>query len=260
MKRSLRTTFLLFITGFVILSCKSYKYHYMFKIEDEKDMAYLTSEITAVEKNYVIQPNDYLDLRVYTNKGEFIIDPNYELQNNLNQSRRTEEKPVFLVQEDSTITFPMIGTVKITGMTLREAEAYLSKKYNEYYKDAFVKLKYLNKRVIVLGAPGGQVIPLENEEMSVLEVIALAGGIDEEGKAFNVRLIRGDLHDPQVFLIDLSTIDGMVKSQTEVQPGDIVYIEPNRKIVTEGARDFMTVFSILISSVTLVALIIGLTK
>ncbi len=232
----------------------------MFKIEDEKDMAYLTSQVSAIERNYIIQPNDYLDLKVYTNKGERIIDPNYELQNNINQNRRDEEKPVFLVQIDSSVNFPMIGRVKIAGMNLNDAEEYLSMKYDEFYKGAFVKLRYLNKRVIVLGAPGGQVIPLENEKMSVLEVIALAGGIDEEGKAFNVRLIRGDLHNPEVFLIDLSTIDGMVKSQSEVLPGDIIYIEPNRKIVTESARDFMTVFSILISSVTLVALVINLTK
>ena len=223
-------------------------------------MAHLSLTVTSIERNYIIHPNDYLDLRVYTNKGERIIDPNYELWDNTNQNRRNEEKPVFLVQVDSTVNFPMIGRVKIAGMNLNDAEEYLARKYNEYYKDVFVKLKYLNKRVIVLGAPGGQVIPLENEEMSILEVIALAGGIDEEGKAFNVRLIRGDLHEPQVFLIDLSTIDGMVKSQTEVLPGDIIYIEPNRRIVTEGARDFMTVFSILISSVTLVALIINLTK
>ena len=227
----------------------------MFKIDEEEDLSYLSSDITVAERNYVIQPNDYLELRVHTNKGERIIDPNNELLNQQNQNRREEDKPEFLVLDNGTIKFPMVGTVKIGGMKLNEAEDYLEKKYSEFYKDAFVQLKYLNKRVVVLGAPGGQVIPLENENTSIIEIVALAGGIDEGGKAHNLRLIRGDLHNPEVFLIDLSTIQGTRTSMMDAMPGDIIYIEPTRKIVTEGARDFMTVFAIFVNALTLIVLI-----
>jgi len=232
----------------------------MFKIDEEEDLSFLSSEIIVAEKNYIIQSNDLLELRVHTNKGERIIDPNNELQIQQNQNRGEEDKPEFLVLDDGTVKFPMIGNAKIGGMRIDEAEEYLEKKYNTFYKDVFVRLKYLNKRVIVLGAPGGQVIPLENENTSVLEIIALAGGIDEGGKAHNLRLIRGDLHNPKVFLIDLSTIKGTRTSMMDAMPGDIIYIEPKVKIVTEGARDFMTVFAILVNTVTLVALIINLSN
>jgi protein involved in polysaccharide export with SLBB domain len=135
----------------------------------------------------------------------------------------------FLVLDDGSVNFPMIGQVKIGGMKLDDAEDYLEEKYNEFYKGSFVRLRYLNKRVIVLGAPGGQVIPLESENISVIEVVALAGGIDEGGKARNLRLIRGDLHTPQVFQIDLSTINGMKASMMDALPGDIIYVEPTQK-------------------------------
>ena len=141
---------------------------------------------------------------------------------------------------------------------INEAQEYLEKKYNAYYKDAFIILRYINKRVIVLGAPGGQVIPLQDENISVIEVVALAGGIDREGKAKNIRLIRGDLHEPEVFVIDLSTIEGMRTSMMNALPGDIIYIEPRVKVVTEGTKDFMAVFSILVSTLTLAALIISI--
>ena len=233
----------------------------MFKIDEDEDLSYLSSEIIVTEKNYIIQPNDLLELKVYTNKGERIIDPNNELQiQQNNQNRGEEDRPEFLVLDDGTVKLPMIGKVKIKGMRINEAEEYLGEKYNEYYKETFVRLKYLNKRVIVLGAPGGQVITLVDENTSVIEVVALAGGIDETGKAHNLRLIRGDLHNPQVFLIDLSTIKGTRTSMMDAMPGDIIYIEPKVKIVTEGAKDFMTVFSILVSSITLVALIISLSN
>ncbi|MCK5369605.1 MAG: polysaccharide biosynthesis/export family protein [Cyclobacteriaceae bacterium] len=230
----------------------------MFKIDEEHDLSYLSSDITVIEKNYIIQPNDLLELKVYTNKGERIIDPNNELQIRQNQNQRENDSPEFLVLDDGTVKFPMIGIITIEGMRINEAEDYLEKKYDEYYKDSYVRLKYLNKRVIVLGAPGGQVIQLENENTSVVEIVALAGGIDDNGKAQNLRLIRGDLHEPEVFLINLSTIEGMRTSMMDAMPGDIIYIEPKVKIVTEATRDFLTIFSLIASTLTLYVLITNL--
>ncbi len=233
----------------------------MFKIDEEQgDLTFLTSEITVAEKNYIIQPNDLLELSVHTNKGERIIDPNNELQIGQGQNQRAESNSEFLVMDNGTVKFPMIGIVKIEGMRINEAEDYLEKAYNKFYKDSYVRLKYLNKRVIILGAPGGQVITLENENTSVIEIVALAGGINEDGKAHNLRLIRGDLHKPKVFLIDLSTIAGMRTSMMDALPGDIIYIEPKVKVLTQWTRDFLTVFSIFVSALTLYALVENLNK
>ncbi len=55
----------------------------------------------------------------------------------------------------------MIGEIKLEGLTIRQAEEVLQQAYSKFYEDAYVVLKYTNKRVIILGAPGGQVIPLD---------------------------------------------------------------------------------------------------
>jgi polysaccharide export outer membrane protein len=253
----LRFFLIILVAGF-LFSCKSYKQHYMFKIDEEGDLSYLSAKITVLEKNYIIQPNDLLELRVFTNKGERLIDPNFELRTPQSNNQQQYERPEFLVLDDGTVNFPMIGVVKIEGLRLDEAQEYLQQKYDEFYKDSYVTLRYLNKRVVVLGAPGGQVIPLESEGISVIEVLALAGGIDEGGKAQNLRLIRGDLHDPEVFLIDLSTINGMKSAMTDALPGDILYVEPTRKIAAEAARDVLPYISIITSALTLVVLISSL--
>jgi polysaccharide biosynthesis/export protein len=258
LKKNFYTIFFLLFVGAWLFSCKSYKYNIMFQVDEETDLSFISSALTVAEKSYLIQPNDLLEIKVYTNNGEQIIDPNYELRNQQNQNRMQDDKPAMLVLPDGSVRFPMIGIVKLEGMSIGDAEVYLGKKYSEFYKDAYVSLTYLNKRVIVLGAQGGQVIPLTNENMSVVEVIALAGGINLDGKAKDVRLIRGDLHNPQIFLIDLSTIDGMRTSMLSVVPGDIVYIQPTRKIVTEGAKDFLTVFSIAVNAITLYYLIVNI--
>ena len=102
------------------------------------------------------------------------------------------------------------------------------------------------------------VLPLENENTNLLEVLALAGGLNKDSKAHNIRLLRGDLNDPEVYLIDLSTVEGMKQSLVPVQPGDVIYVEPVRRVVSESLKDITPVLSILTSTLTLIILIIQL--
>jgi polysaccharide export outer membrane protein len=244
------------IAFLVILACGcgTYKQNVMFRVPSDF-AAKQSAQATEATRNYVIQVNDNLKLDVYSNKGERIIDPNGELINdnaNAAQNQAVRVQPSYLVMTDGTAKFPMIDPVAIAGMTIREAEARLEAEYNKYYKECYVTLAFSNKRVIVLGSPGGQVIPLVNENVSVVEVIAMAKGIGNDGKAHNIRLIRGD----EVFLIDFSTIDGLKKGNMIVQPGDIVYVEPIRRPFSEGARDLAPVLSLTLSLATLIVLVI----
>jgi polysaccharide export outer membrane protein len=145
----------------------------------------------------------------------------------------------------------MVGEIKVAGMTIRQAEEVLQKAYTLFYQDAYVILKYINKRVIVLGAMGGQVIPLSNENIKLIEVLALAKGIGNDAKAHNIRVLRDD----QVFVADLSTIDGYLKNNLAIEPGDIVYVEPVRRPVSEGLRDYGLILSMVTSLTTLVIVI-----
>ena len=231
-------------------SCKSYQANILFAVEED-EMEQLSRVVVEVHENYIVSPNDHLEIEVYTNKGEELIDPNNALRNDL-PSGAEISPPVYLVQPDGTAELPIIGSVKLGGMTLMQVNSFLADKYREYYKDPFVQTKYLNKRVIVLGAVESKVIPLENDGMNLLEVLALAGGIGKDAKGDNIRLIRGPLNNPQVQVIDLSTIEGMTRANLEVQPDDIIYIEPVRRPFTEGLRDIVPVLSIITSILALV--------
>jgi len=222
----------------------------MFKVSDGQAVQ---REVTAAEKNYVIQKNDYLQLEVYTNKGERIIDPDFQLQQqNAGQpTAGAQEPPTYLVDLQGVLKFPMVGEIKLEGLTLRQAEDILQQKYTEYYENCFIVLKYFNKRVIVLGGPGGQVIPLKNENTTLVEVLALAKGIGNDAKAHNIRVLRGD----KVFLADFSTFDGYLKNNLIIEPNDVVYIEPVRRPILEGLRDSAPVITLLSTIVTLVLVI-----
>jgi polysaccharide export outer membrane protein len=245
---------LILALAWMSFSCASYKQNIMFVPGEDYVPPTIERDALEAEKNYVIQVNDYLKLEVFSNKGERIIDPNGELQrdlpNNQNQQNRTE--PNYLVTVNGTVKFPMIDTVKLTGFTIRQAESILQREYDKYYKECFVILTFANKRVLVLGAVGGKVIPLANENVTLTEVLSSAGGIGIDGKAQNIRLVR----DNDVYIIDFSTIDGLKKANMIVQPGDLVYVEPLRRPFVEGFRDYAPIISMIISTTTLVLLLI----
>jgi len=161
----------------------------------------------------------------------------------------------YLVQTDGMVKLPLIGMVPIEGLTIQEAEELVEETYNEYFKDSFVKLTLSNRRVIVLGVNGGQVIPIQNEHTSIAEVLALYGGLNLGAKAGNIRLIRGDLDNPEVFQIDMTTISGMRKTVLGVQPGDILYVEPWRRPWQQGLRDISPILSITSSMIAFVLLV-----
>ena len=218
----------------------------------------LNRQAESAEKNYVIQPNDFLSLQVYTNEGERLIDPDFllrkEMMTQAGAVANAVEEIKYLVTQDGLAKFPMIGAVKLDGLTLRQAEELLQKEYEKYYQKPFVVLKYQNKRVVVLGAPGGQVIPLANDNMTLLEVLALAKGVDNTAKANNIRVIRGD----QVMIADLTTFEGYKQNNIIMVPGDVVYVEPIRRPFLEGIRDYGPVITILTSLTTLIIVIVGI--
>jgi polysaccharide export outer membrane protein len=223
----------------------------MFKVANSE---VIQLQVVEAERNYTIQKNDILQLEVYTNKGERLIDPDLELAKGEDGQQIAEARvtPSYLVAVDGTVKFPMVGALKLDGLKLREAEEILQKEYGSYYQGSFVILKHINRRVVILGAPGGQVVPLVNENMRLVEVLAIAKGIGNDGKAANIRVLRGD----KVLLADLSTFDGYLKNNMVMESGDIVYVEPVRRPFVEALRDSGPIFSIVASVATLIVVII----
>ncbi len=215
----------------------------------------LKQQALETENNYQIQKNDFLKLEAFTNNGERIIDPDLKLIKDM-PVQNTMLKPdlSYLVDINGIAKFPMIGEIKVEGLTIRKAEDILQKEYSKFYTDPFVTLQYTNKRIVVLGAPGGKVIPLLNENITLVEILALASGIDNNAKAQNIRVMRGD----QFFIADLSTLEGYQKTNMIMQHGDIVYVEPIRRPVSEAARDYGPLLSLGVSITTLIIVLIGL--
>lgn len=245
-----------FITSITLLSsCKVYKQNILFKTEESTWVDSVQTAGATALNNYTIKVNDQIDLKVYANNGELIIDPNFELRKELGgvngRISSSTTQIIYEVKNDSTINLPMIGNTKVVNYTIQQLDSLLQIKYSKHYEDPFVKSTVLNRRVIILGSEGGQVIPLTSMNINLIEILAMYGGISNNGRGHNIRLIRGDLKNPQVQLIDLTTIEGLKKANLQIKSNDIIYIEPIRKPIIESIRDIAPIIGLFTSIITL---------
>ena len=145
--------------------------------------------IAKSEAEYTISPNDILNFRLFTNNGIQLLELN---RNQPNASRNLSFSLNYLVRPDSLVDLPTLGLVNITGLTVPEAQDSLSAMYEVFYNDPFVQVEVTNNRVIVFPGSGGaaKTVALTNNNTSVIEVLAMTGGISSRGKAQKIKLIR----------------------------------------------------------------------
>lgn len=210
-------------------------------------------EATKAIQDYLIQKNDLLNIEVFTNNGERLIDPNPQLTDNASRSNGQNEKINYLVNTEGKVKLPLVGEMAFEGLTLREAELASQEEYSKYFKEPYVVISFVNKRAVLLGSAGGEVIPLSNQNVHLTEVLALGKGIDNNAKSHNIRVLRGD----EVFIVDLSTIEGYRKGDMLIQPGDIIYIEPVRRPASEALNDYGRFISLVVSLASLIVVIIS---
>jgi polysaccharide export outer membrane protein len=207
------------------------------------------SKDTTIGKELKIGPNDIIEFRLFANDGFKMIDIISSSGNSTANSVLARQGFEYTVDYQGNVVLPVIGTENLNGMTIREAETYLEKRYSEFYVHPFVLIKVLNQRIIIFpGEPGqAKVLTLGNNNTTLLEALALAGGISANGKAYNIKLIR-QMPDrskkPKVYKIDLSKIDGIAQGNTVLQSGDIIYVEPRRQLAGKALNQITPVLSL----------------
>ncbi len=141
----------------------------------------------------------------------------------------------YLVDVEGNIQFPVLGKVPVAGKTRSELEAYLQEEIKKYVEDAVVAVRLLNFQVIVLGETGETVVRVDNERISIPEVIASAGGIPYTAKRDNILVIREALGERTYGYVDMTSADVFENPFYYLRQNDIVYIEPTyRQVKSAG--------------------------
>ena len=208
---------------------------------------------------YKINSSDILDFQLFTNEGTRLIDMT-ALSNAENRLTGTSTTDL-LVEYDGNCKFPVVGRINLKEKTIKEAVEILQNEYSKYYIKPFVLLKVKNRRVTVFTGIGkAQIVPINNEYTTIFEVLGAAGGLMKESKAYKIKLIRGDLKNPKVYLFDFSKIEGIKEADFVIQANDIIYVEPRKNLLNESIQNIAPIVSIITSTLTLIIVINSLSK
>ncbi|MBK9148470.1 MAG: polysaccharide biosynthesis/export family protein [Flavobacteriales bacterium] len=209
-----------------------------------------------------LQPNDVVQFRLFANDGFKMID--------LVSEGGTREAAFlnrisfnYVLESDGQCKLPLLGRVQLSGYTLREAEAYMEERYAVYYQRPYVQLLVVNRRVVVFPGGGGdaRVIPLENNNTTLMEALAMAGGLAKRGDARRVKLFRlKEDGGRAVHEFDLSDIDGLRYADIVLQGDDIVYVQPNPELVREALQDLTPIITLLTSIVLVIGVVRGFAR
>ncbi len=237
-----------------------------------KNVAYLQNsdyiDVTRSEYLYDarIMPKDILTITVSTVNPEAAAPFNLSVANAYNNaSRSLTSQPVlqtYLVDNNGTIEFPVVGRVQVGGLTKSGCEQMIHDKIMKYISQnekPVVTVRMSNFKISVIGEvnrPG--MFTVDNEKINVLEALAKAGDLTIYGVRDRVKLIReNDRGRKEIFTLNLNDADIISSPYYYLQQNDIIYVEPNEvkarnSSIGTSTTLWFTGTSILISLATLI--------
>jgi len=171
------------------------------------------------------------------------------------------EQVDYLIDKNGEIDFPVIGKVKISGLTTREAQELLKERLKDYLVNPIINIRIRNFSVTILGAVNGPgTFPINGEQISIMEALGLAGDIAIKGRRDNVMVIR-DFDGTKVYnRIDLNSKDALSSPVYYLTQNDIVYVEPNKSGKLESSLDQRVSIGFSIASLIITSTIVLITR
>ena len=169
----------------------------------------------------------------------------------------------YIIDKDGNIDFPVLGKVKLIGLTVEEAKELFKSKFKDgnYLKDPVIIMRILNFRITIHGAvnsPG--VYPVSGERISILEALGMAGGLSIKGRRDNILIIR-DFNGAKTFSrIDLTNKEVFNSPVYYLTQNDVVYVEPNNSEISNASGDSRVSTIISITSFILTTALIFVTR
>jgi polysaccharide export outer membrane protein len=183
-----------------------------------------------------IMPKDLLTITVNTSDPEASAPYNLVVQTSINASRSTSltTQPTlqqYLVSNEGTIDFPVLGRLNVLGLTKGQAEDMIREKLAPHFTETpIVTVRMSNYKISVLGEvarPG--TFTVSNEKVNIFEALAMAGDLTVWGLRDDVKLIREDAEGQREIIdLNLNKTDIITSPYYYLQQNDILYVTPNK--------------------------------
>lgn len=210
-----------------------------------------------------IMPKDLLTITVSTTDPKVAMPFNLSVSNTLNATGAlysgAGSLQTYLVDNQGFIKFPVVGQIKVGGLTKRECENCIREKILPYMaktENPIVTVKMASFKVAIGGevkSPG--VYSVDQEKISIIEALARAGDLTIYGKRENVLLVREDTTGQKTFhRLNLNDANLVNSPYYYLQQNDYVYVEPNKVQAQNSAiGSSVTIWFSVLSVVTSVA-------
>ena len=217
-----------------------------------------------------IMPKDLLTITVNTSDPEASAPYNLAVQTSINAAYSTSltTQPTlqqYLVSNEGTIDFPVLGRLKVLGLTKGQAEDMIREKLAPHFTETpIVTVRMSNYKISVLGEvarPG--TFTVSNEKVNIFEALAMAGDLTVWGVRDNVKLIREDAQGKrQIISLNLNNAEIVTNPYYYLQQNDILYVSPNKtkaknSDIGQSTSLWFSATSILVSIATLLVNILN---
>lgn len=137
-----------------------------------------------------------------------------------------------VVRPDGVITYDLIGSVPVAGLTVSEAEKYMQERLLEYVKDAKVSIQvkgFESKNIYVFGRVNKEGLQPFNGKNTVLDAVSKAGGVSKGASIQNILVVRQDKVNPKIIAVNFKDLvkKGIATEDLRLKPNDIVLVTPN---------------------------------
>ena len=245
-----------------------------------KDIAYFQNKVVnepeAIDKHagIVIQAKDMLSIVVSSRNPELVAMFNlpvvsYQAGSEVVNTGYNQRLMGYVVDNDGFIDFPVLGPIKVVGLTRWElSELIKNKLLNDgLLTDAVVTVEFMNFKVSVIGevnAPG--TYSLQNDKVTILQAISLARDLTIFGQRENVCVIREREGERVIYEINLCDVSMFNSPAYYLQQNDVVYVQPSEVKARQSTTDdkALRMTSIFVSGgsllVSIAALIVNLIR
>jgi polysaccharide export outer membrane protein len=228
---------------------------------NKKNILYLQDHTQQINQDittsYVnrLQADDILSIQVSSSDSQGVAAFNIATSNGILGSDVAVGNPRFInyiIRQDGTIEFPIIGKIKLADLTIIEAIEYLKKEISAYVNKPIVILEWLNFKYSVLGevTRPGQFKSL-SERVTIFDAISNAGDLSIFGQRKNIILIRENNGKRSHFTIDLTNKNFIGSEAYYVKQNDVIIVSPNNAKVQSSAFNQNASVYISIASVIL---------
>ncbi len=209
--------------------------------------------------DYLVQPNDILNIRVQS------LDPEQSAFFNIDASRgsgtgiQVNDASLFLsgysVNDDGIINLPIVGQIKVVGLTVEQIRIMVQREINKYLVDAIALVKLTSYRITVLGEvknPG--TVYIYNTQATIFEALSRAGDANLGANRKNIRLIRQIDGKSYVIKLDLTNPKFIESPYYFLLPNDAIYVETSRAALF---RDNLVLLTTLFAAISAGLLILN---